>query len=228
MTKPVLVIACGALARKSGPGNGLRLEPSAPQMPGSAAAHRPERIADQLRIAIERYRGSYDRIFIGYADCGTAGAIDKVIKDYYNIERLPGAHCYQFYAGAFRLEQLAGAEPGSFYLTDFLVRNFKQLVFEPLRLDEYPDHIGIYFANYSRVVYLSQNPNEELLIAARNAAAKLCLPFEHLHCGYGELQESLAWQQNRVNRWSRRSTFSGVIFLHRSSCNVGDNGPRGH
>ena len=194
MTKPVLVIACGALAReiralqRNYGWSHLHLKCLDPRL-----HNRPERIVDQLRIAIERYRGSYDRIFIGYADCGTAGAIDQVIKDY-DIERLPGAHCYQFYAGAFRFEELAGAEPGSFYLTDFLVRNFTQLVFEPLRLDEYPDHIGIYFANYSRVVYLSQNPNEELLIAARNAAAKLCLPFEHLHCGYGELQESLASQ----------------------------------
>jgi len=187
----VLVIACGALAReiralrRNYGWRYLHLKCLDPLL-----HNRPDRIADRLREAIERHRSHYNKIFVGYADCGTAGAIDKII-DAYGIERLPGAHCYQFFAGPNLFEELTHGDPGTFYLTDFLARNFTNLVVKSLKLNEHPDHIALYFGNYSRVVYLSQNPDDELMANARDAAKALGLHFEHFHCGYGELQGSL-------------------------------------
>ena len=191
MRRRILVIACGALAReilalrRQYDWNHLHLKCLDPRL-----HNRPERIAGELRVAIEKHIDAFDRIFVGYADCGTGGEIDAVIEPY-GIERLPGAHCYEFLAGQEKFKQLAGADPGTFYLTDFLVRNFQRLVIEPLRLDEYPEHRDVYFGHYSRVVYLSQVPTDKLLSGARLAADRLGLEFDHVRCGYGEMESSL-------------------------------------
>ena len=155
--------------------------------------NRPERIPYELREEISRYRSEYAKIFIAYADCGTGGAIDKVIEEE-GIERLPGAHCYQFYAGADRFAELSNEEPGTFYLTDFLARHFERLIIRGLKLHLYPELLEDFFGNYRRVVYLSQRRDEGLLASAREAADFLGLEFEHLHCGYGDLEKGLESQ----------------------------------
>ena len=191
MPKSILVIACGALAleidelkRRYG-WDHLQLS-----CIDARLHNRPELIADRLRDKIRRNKNDYDQIFVGYADCGTGGAIDAVIEEE-GIERLPGAHCYQFFAGAARFKALADAEPGTFYLTDFLAQHFHRFVIKPLQLDEHPELRDEYFGNYRRVVFLSQTRDEGLLQAAKEAADRLDLEFEHVHCGYGELETSL-------------------------------------
>lgn len=191
MADNVLVIACGALAREITDltqrygWNHVHLK-----CIDAKLHNRPALIPDRLRETIRRNKSKYDQIFVAYADCGTGGDIDKVIQDE-DIERLPGAHCYQFYAGARRFAALAEAEPGTFYLTDFLAQHFDKFVTKPLKLIEHPELRDAYFGNYRRVVYLSQTVNSDLLAAAKRAAQKLALDFEHVHCGYGELETSL-------------------------------------
>ena len=195
--EPVLVIACGALAREI---NHLK------QMNGWEHLHmrcidaklhnRPERIPYELREEICRHRNDYARIFVAYADCGTGGAIDKLIQEE-GIERLPGAHCYQFFAGSERFAALSDAEPGTFYLTDFLARHFDSLVVDALQLDVHPELRDEYFGNYRKLTFLSQLPDEELLIVARSAADYLGLEFEHLPTGFGELATSLKREMER-------------------------------
>ncbi len=193
MPEPILVIACGALAREI---NELK------QSHGWDHVHmkcidaqlhnRPEQIPARLREEIRRFKTEYARIYVAYADCGTRGEIDRVIEEEGGgIERLPGVHCYQFFAGAKRFAELADAEPGTFYLTDFLARHFDKLVIQALKLDEHPELRDSYFGNYRRLVYLSQTPDDNLLAAAQAAARRLGLEFEHVHCGYGQLETSL-------------------------------------
>ena len=190
---PVLVIACGALGRELHAircANGwdhLRIRCLDPEL------HlRPAQIAPRLRAEIARARGQYRRIFIGYADCGSYGGIDRVLEDYPDVERLPGLHCYEFFAGAEHFERLADDEPGTFYLTDFLVRFFDRLVVETLQLDGHPELFDAFFGNYRRLVYLSQTRDPELLAGARAAAARLGLEFAHVHTGYGALESGVA------------------------------------
>lgn len=154
---------------------------------------RPELIPDQLRSKIRENKDKYDRIFVAYADCGTAGGIDRVLEEE-GVERLPGAHCYQLFAGTDRFTLLADDEPGTFYLTDFLAQHFERLVIRPLRLDSHPEFRDAYFGNYRRLVFLSQKKDDRLLRAARSAADRLSLKFEHVHCGYGELETNLLVQ----------------------------------
>jgi len=154
---------------------------------------RPALIPDRLRQKIRQNKGKYDRIFVAYADCGTGGAIDRVLEEE-GVERLPGAHCYQFFAGLERFDALSDAEPATFYLTDFLAHHFDRLVVRPLKIDEHPELKDVYFGNYRRLVFLSQTRDEGLLHAAENAAAYLELEFEHVHCGYGELETNLRAQ----------------------------------
>jgi hypothetical protein len=199
-----LIIACGALAREIAAlkrANGwsaleVRCLPA-------ELHNRPERIAPAVREAIRDARAHYASIFVAYADCGTRGELDAVLKEE-RIERLPGAHCYEFFATAPVFAQLATAEPGTFYLTDFLLRHFERLVVRPLGLDRHPELTGEYFRNYRKLVYLSQAPRAGAVEEARRIADSFGFEFEHRFTGYGELgtrlaslvasQDPLAWR----------------------------------
>ena len=190
--QPILVIACGALAneidaiRRRWGWQHLHLK-----CIDAKLHNRPAEIPARLREMIRKHRSAYEEIFVAYADCGTAGGIDHVLSEG-GAQRLEGAHCYEFFAGRERFAALSMAEPGTFYLTDFLARNFDQFVIKPLGLDRRPELRDAYFGNYRKLVYLSQKEDAGLLESAAQAAARLDLEFEHVHCGYGELETSLA------------------------------------
>ncbi len=202
-TPRTLVIACGALAReiaalrRANDWNALEVRCLPAEL-----HNRPERIAPAVRSAIRACRERYAKIFVAYGDCGTGGELDRVLREE-GIERLPGAHCYEFFATASVFAQLADSEPGTFYLTDFLLRHFERLVIRPLGLDRHPELTEVYFRNYRRLVYLSQLPRPAATEQARRIAERFGFQFEHRFTGYGELgtrlaaliesQDTLAW-----------------------------------
>jgi hypothetical protein len=181
----VLIVACGALAREV-----VALTRSLPNVDVTclpAMLHnRPGGIPGAVRERIRRRRAGYDTVFVAYADCGTGGLLDRVLAEE-GVGRLPGAHCYEFFAGRAEFERLTDDEPATFFLTDFLVRNFDRLVVRGLGLDRHPELLPIYFGNYRRVLYLAQTDDPELRATAERAAARLGLPFEHRATGLGEL-----------------------------------------
>ena len=194
----LLVIGCGALAEE------LSALKRANQWTAldikclDAALHnRPERIADRLESVLAQHHGEYTNILIAYADCGTGGAVDRVARQF-NARRLPGAHCYEFYATSPVFEALAEAEPGTFYLTDFLVRHFDRLVIEEMKLDEHPELEDMLFGRYRKVVYLAQVDSSELLHQAERAATRLKLPLEVVSTGYGLLAKAVEEEVIRV------------------------------
>lgn len=145
--------------------------------------NRPERIPEAVRTAVEAVADIHDTVLVGYADCGTGGLLDAEIarlgtEHEVHITRLPGAHCYEFLAGAEGFAELADAEPGTFYLTDFLARHFDALVWSGLGLDRHRELRDLYFANYRRVVLLTQSDDPDVHTAARAAASMLALPLE--------------------------------------------------
>ncbi len=187
----VLVIGCGALARElvavidqAGLANvDLTCLPATlHNRPGGI----PALVREKIRSARPRYRS----IFVAYADCGTGGLLDAMLADE-DVERLPGAHCYEFYAGATAFAEIADEELGTFFLTDFLARNFDRLVIRGLGLDRHPELLPVYFGNYTRLVYLSQTDDPALQRTARRAARRLGLAFEHRATGYGDLATSI-------------------------------------
>lgn len=151
----------------------------------------PERIVPELEARLREVAGRYDKVLIGYADCGTGGMLDRLVDRWENVERLPGAHCYEFFATSRLFSELHETEPGTFYLTDFLTRHFDRLVWESLGLDRHPQLRDTYFGNYRRLVYLSQFDDSSLLEQARRAAARLGLEFHHRRVGLGELGTGL-------------------------------------
>jgi hypothetical protein len=184
----VLVIGCGALAREL-----LALTRNLPGVKVAcidASLHmRPERIAGAVATRIARARREYGpdtRIFVAYADCGTRGELDAVLAET-GVERIVGAHCYEFYAGAATFAALQDEDPGTFYLTDFLARQFDTMIIRGLGLDEHPELLPMYFGNYHRLIYLAQTDDPALLAIARRAAKRLGLGFEHRQTGFGEL-----------------------------------------
>lgn len=191
MAERLLIIACGALAREIDQLRKLRGWEHVDLRCIDAKLHNtPARIPAAVRARIREHRAAYRHIFVAYADCGTGGNLDRVLREE-SVERLDGAHCYQLLAGAAVFDRLAEAEPGTFYLTDFLARHFQRLVAEPLQLDRHPELRDMYFGNYRRLVYLSQTLDDSLQLAARHAAHYLGLEYQHVHGGYGELETRL-------------------------------------
>jgi len=190
-----LVIACGAIAHelvevsKANGWQHLDIQCLPAQWHNT-----PDKIAPAVRLKIEQYKQPYQKIFVAYADCGTGGHLDKVLQEH-NIERLPGAHCYSFFAGESNFEAIADAEPGTFYLTDYLARHFQRLVLDGLGITRHPQLRDQYFAHYTRLVYLRQDTQgkrgESLLRDAQSAAAALELPLEIVETGLVPFSHSL-------------------------------------
>lgn len=187
----VLVIACGALAKELVELKRLNgWSHLAIQCLPADLHNRPERIPGAVRDEIEKRRAEFDHLFVAYADCGTGGALDKVLAEF-EVERLPGAHCYEFFAGASDFAELAADEHGTFYLTDFLTRHFDRLVKKGLGLEQHPELMASYFGNYRRLVYLSQSDSQELEQASREHAEYLGLEYVHRPTGLRPVGRSL-------------------------------------
>ena len=187
-----LIIACGALSheivaliRANGWDN-FRV-----QCLPAELHNRPGEIPAAVREKIRALRDGHEHVFVAYADCGTGGRLDAVLADE-GVERLPGAHCYEFFAGSGVFSVLAGEEPGTFYLTDFLARHFDRLIIRGMGLDRHPQLQSMLFGNYRRLLYLAQRRDPDLEQRARGAAERLGLDYQYRYTGYGELGETLA------------------------------------
>ncbi len=187
----VALVACGALAqpaasvvaRHDWP---VDIHPLPPLL-----HNRPHLIADEVRRLAAELSTTYDVVAVGYADCGTYGALDTVCEEL-GLERLPGLHCYDLYDGESALAALLDAEPGTYLLTDFLVRSFERTVVRELGLDRWPELRDDYFRHYTRVVWLAQEPDAELRSLAQQAADRLGLPLTVVPTGTGRLEAALA------------------------------------
>ena len=142
----------------------------------------PDKIPAAVISRIERERENFEQIFVAYADCGTGGLLDKALQGT-GVDRIPGAHCYEFLAGSGVFHELSEEEPGSFYLTDFLVRHFDRLVVRGLGLDRQPQLMPVYFGNYRRIVYLAQTESAELQAMAQSQADFLGLDYHFRFSG---------------------------------------------
>jgi hypothetical protein len=199
-----LVIACGALAhellaviRASG------WQHMAVQCLPADLHNRPEKITGAVRQKIHAARASglYCGLFVAYGDCGTGGALDRMLAEE-GVERIAGAHCYEFLAGSAVFERLSDEELGTFYLTDFLLRHFERIVIRGLGIDRHPHLAAQYFGNYRRLVYLAQQPSAERIGAARAAAGQLGLAFESRQTGLAPLGRALASANREVIQWA--------------------------
>jgi hypothetical protein len=180
-----LVLACGALAGDlravidaSDFGAHLDVE----YLPANLH-NRPAAIAPALRPRLQAATDAGRPVFVAYADCGTGGALDALLRDFPGVHRLPGAHCYEVFAGPELFAALHEAELGTFYLTDFLAKHFDALVWQGLGLDRHPELRDTYFANYRRVVLLAQADDPGIIARAAAAADQLGLAFVYQHSG---------------------------------------------
>ena len=186
------LVACGAIAapcaevvtRRGWPVDVVPLPP--------LLHNQPARIAGEVERLVDELAPRYGRVAVGYADCGTYGALDELCARR-RLSRLEGLHCYDVYGGADRVQRMFESQPGTYVLTDFLVRSFHRSVVVELRLDRYPELRDDYFAHYTRMVWLAQQPDDdELQRLAECAARRIGLPLTVVPTGHTGLERALA------------------------------------
>ena len=188
----ILVIACGMIAREV---LAVRERLSFDHLELTCLPAEfhfyPDRIAPALDKAITEARANgYGQIFVGYADCGTGGMIDRICEKH-GVERMEGPHCFAFYQGMEAFKAIEDGDMLAFYMTDFLCRQFEAFFIKPLGLDRHPELITEYFGNYEKVVYLAQTEDPALEKVAEDAARLLGLAYERRFTGYGDLTTTL-------------------------------------
>ncbi len=204
----VLIIGCGALARELLEIAARNAEPQGTGAPTAGPPidveclpakfhNRPEQIAPAVRSRLRAAKASgiYRTILVGYMDCGTGGVLDRVCAEE-GVQRLPGAHCYEMYAGAETFAGLQDPEPGTFYLTDYLVKHFDRLIMDGLGITRHPQLLETYFGHYTRVVHLAQSDDPDLARQAKKAADQLGLRCEHVATGIAELYQHVVRLSN--------------------------------
>ena len=188
----VLLIACGALAREIldlNAANGwTHLDLTC--LPANYHLY-PEKITKAVRETVAKHREAYGTIFVVYADCGTGGLLQTACAEM-GVEMIAGPHCYSFFEGNDRFAKFSEDEITTFYLTDFLVRQFDAFVIKPMGLDRHPELRDMYFGNYEKLVYQAQTDDPALTGKAKACADRLGLAFERRFTGYGELKSTLA------------------------------------
>ncbi|WP_028034832.1 DUF1638 domain-containing protein [Chelativorans sp. J32] len=188
----VLVIACGMIAREVlAVRERLGFKHLELTCLPAEYHYYPDRIPPALDAAIGRAQAEgYRNIFVGYADCGTGGEIDRVCEKH-AVSRIAGPHCFGFYQGLSSFAEKAEEDMTSFYMTDFLCRQFEAFFLKPLGIDRHPELITDFFGNYEKLVYLAQVEDPVLEEVARNAARLLGLSYERRFTGYGDLTAAL-------------------------------------
>ena len=186
----ILLIACGALAREILDLKALNGWDHMDLTCLPAKYHLfPDKITDAVREAVNKHRDAYASVFVVYADCGTGGQLQSACADL-GVEMIAGPHCYSFFEGNDRFAQ-NGDDLGTFYLTDFLVRQFDAFIIKPMGLDRHPELRDMYFGNYQTLVYQAQTDDPELTRKAKDCAHRLGLAFERRFTGYGDLARHL-------------------------------------
>jgi hypothetical protein len=187
----ILLIACGALAREIldlRAANGwTHLDLTC--LPANLHLY-PDKITAAVRAAVAKHRDQYDDVFVVYADCGTGGLLEAACKDM-GVQMVAGPHCYSFFEGNDRFAKQSETEITTFYLTDFLVRQFDAFIMKPMGLDRHPELRDMYFGNYQKLVYQAQTNDPALTAKAEECAKTLGLAFERRFTGYGDLEHTL-------------------------------------
>ena len=191
----IAIVACGAIATHisniaSRENFDLTIYPLPPLL-----HNHPEKIAGEVDAKISEIKEKHEKIAVAYSDCGTYGALDKVLEKH-RIQRLGGDHCYDVFAGRQKVMDLTTS--GTYFFTDYLVKSFHRSVVVELGLDRHPELIDDYFKNYSKVVWLAQNPTEELKVAAQAAADLMKLPLEIDVVGESGLLDELKRLLNHI------------------------------
>jgi hypothetical protein len=190
-SNPIEIVACGALAGHIREIAARRGWPVTIRPLAAALHNRPEKIKGHAERKLLTPLAPNSRAILAYADCGTYGALDDLATEA-GVSRLPGLHCYDLYAGAAEIEQLFADEPGTYLLTDYLIKSFERAVIQPLGLDRHPELWTDYFGHYTRVVWLAQRATTELEEAATRIASQFNLPLTRIDTGTKRLEEALA------------------------------------
>jgi len=188
----ILIIACGALAREiidlKEANRWTHLDLTC--LPANYHLY-PDKITAAVQKTVAKHRDAYDNIFIAYADCGTGGLLQAACAEL-GVEMIAGPHCYSFFEGNDRFATTSADEITTFYLTDFLVRQFDAFIIKPMGLDRHPQLRDMYFGNYEKLVYQAQTDDPALTAKAKECASRLGLAFERRYTGYGDLKSTMA------------------------------------
>jgi hypothetical protein len=148
----------------------------------------PRLIGPAVDAKLSETTGAYERQVVVYGHCGAKDLDDVIAK--HGAVRTLGPHCYEMFGGESFADALKD-QPGTFILTDFLIKAWETLAVKGLKLDKHPKLKDIFFANYTRLIYFVQERDEALIAEAERIADWIGLPLEVTHTGYGDLESRL-------------------------------------
>lgn len=105
------------------------------------------------------------------------------------VRRTPGESCYEMLLGS-RHDSLLGETPGTYFLTDYLVEHFQELVVEGLGMDRHLKLKSLFFRNYRRAVHIV-GEGESRAGEAAMVALELGLPLRTERAIPGGLESAL-------------------------------------
>lgn len=207
-----LLIACGAIAHELVALKKLNQWDMDIQCLPAELHNRPQLITPKVEEMLQKLRASYEHCYLAYADCGTGGKLDQLLEKY-NIERLPGAHCYEFFTGSQAFKVISEAEPATFYVTDFLVKHFDRIILGDLGIEKHPELLELYFGNYKKLLFIDQSGRPELQELAESAAQRLGLEYEYRYTGLDHFETPIKmfFEKTAVSTDENRNPSRGPI-----------------
>ncbi len=168
----------------------------------------PKKIGPAVEEKLVETADRYDKQVVVYGHCG-AQDLDDILTKHGAVRPL-GPHCFEMFGGE-EFATLVRDQPGTFILTDFLIKAWDMLAVRGLKMDKHPKLKDLFFANYTRIAYLSQEEDEKLVLEAKRIAEWIGLPLEIKHVGYGDLERRLVAIMNGEDQPTSSMTYDGYM-----------------
>ena len=108
----------------------------------------------------------------------------------HGVLKVPGDYCYEMLLGTERFKELLDDMAGTYFMEEDLIINFEEYCMKPLELED-EEMRKLCFEQYTRLLYIRQPADPDLLLRAGELADFLELSLEIMDADYSHLEKNL-------------------------------------